>query len=517
MTSTPETAALPDDIDALKALYVAETERLRHQVEYLQEQLNLLLHKRFGRSSEQTPAHQLGLFNEAEVEVAGSDEGGEAAGEPETIEVPAHTRGKRAPLPAHLPRVEILHDLPEADKVCPCGCTLTRIRDERTEQLDLVPAKIQVLCHIYPVYACKGCEETVRQAKAEPQPIPKSQASPGLLAFIATQKFVDGVPLHRQEAQFRRIGFELDRGTSARWMIRAGGDLIPPLLRRFDDTLLEYGYQQMDETRIQVLKEAGRAAESQSYIWVQRGGPPDRPVVRYHYYPTRAHTVPLGLLDGFEGYLQADGYEAYAVAVARHPGITLVGCFAHARRKFDEAVKAQKTPKPGKAHQGLAYIRRLYAIEKRLREGHASAEEIYRARQEQAKPVLEEIRAWLDRSLPQVPPKSLLGKALGYLHHQWDKLTRYLDDGRLDIDNNAVERAIRPFVIGRKNWLFADTPQGATASANLYSLIETAKLSGHEPYHYLRHVFTELPKATTLEQVDALLPWNLDARKLTRS
>ena len=517
MNSTPETTAeLPDDLDALKALYASETARLRHQVDYLQEQLNRLLHQRFGRSSEKDTSHQLGLFNEAELEAKGTEE---SADEPtaEAIEVPAHTRtrGKRVPLPEHLPRTEILHDLSEAEKVCPCGCTLTRIRDEQSEQLDIVPARIQVLRHVYPVYACRECEETMRQAKVEPQPIPKSNAAPGLLAFIATQKFVDGVPLYRQEALFRRIGYELDRGTSARWMIRLGTDLIPPLLRRFDDTLLEYPVQHLDETRIQVLKEEGRAPESPSYIWVQKGGPPDRPVVRFHYHPTRAHSVPLALLEEAEGYVQVDGYEAYAVVAGKKPNIRLVGCFAHARRKFKEAVTAQTSSKAGKAHQGLAYIRKLYAIEKQLRTNNAPPEEVYRVRQEQALPILEALRTWLDRSLPEVPPKTLLGKALGYLDGQWEKLIRYLEDGRLDIDNNAAERAIRPFVIGRKNWLFADTPQGATASANLYSLIETAKLNGHEPYHYLRHVFTELPKATTLEQIDALLPWNLDAEKLS--
>ena len=507
---------LPDEVEALKALYRADTERLRRQVEFLQEQLRLALHQRFGRSSEQSgPSPQLSLFNEAEQTVDAAD-AAPAESEPSgaNVEVPAHTRrrGGRAPLPEHLPREEVIHDLPEAEKVCPCGCTLTHIRDESSEQLDIIPAQVRVLRHVRRVYACRACEETVRQAQLPPQPIPKSQASPGLLAFIATQKYVDGIPLYRQEATFERIGYALDRGTAARWMI-AIAVLLQPLLRRLRDTLDEWDIRHVDETVVQVLKEAGRAASSQSYIWVQKGGPPGRPVVLFHYDPSRAHSVPLELLADARGYLQVDGYEAYSLVADRHGALTLVGCWTHARRKFDEAAKGQPSGKAGKAHQGLAWIRKLYAIEKRLRDAGAVPEEVYRVRQAEAAPILAEMRRWLDRSLPEVPPKSLLGRALGYLHGQWPKLVRYLDDGRLAIDNNAVENAIRPFTIGRKNWLFADTPQGAHASATLYSLIESAKLSGHEPYRYLRHVLAELPKAASLDEIDALLPWNLALTK----
>ena len=508
MSQAVATAELPHEIEALKALYLAETERLRRQIAHLEEQLQLMRHRHFGRSSEQRPLPQLPLFNEAEQTVDTLPE------VEETVEVPAHRRrrGGRTPLPANLPREDVIHDLPEAEKVCPCGCTLTHIRDETSEQLDLIPAQVRVLRHVRRVYACRGCEETVRQAKLPDQPIPKSQASPGLLAFVATQKYVDGVPLYRQEATLERIGYPMDRGTLARWMI-AIGLLLTPLLRRLLDTLDEWDIRHLDETVVQVLKEEGRAASSPSYLWVQKGGPPGKPVVMFHYDPSRAHTVPLALLAEARGYVQVDGYEAYVLVAERHGGIILVGCWAHARRKFDEAIKGQPSGKAGQAHQGLAWIRKLYAIEKRLREAKASPEEIYRVRQAEAAPILTEMRAWLERALPEVPPKSLLGRALGYLHHQWPKLVRYLEDGRLQIDNNRIENAIRPFTIGRKNWLFSDTPKGAQASAALYSLIETAKLNGLEPYRYLRHVFTELPKAKTLDALDALLPWQVQLPK----
>lgn len=234
----------------------------------------------------------------------------------------------------------------------------------------------------------------------------------------------------------------------------------------------------------------------------------------FDYDPSRSGAVPVRLLEGYRGYLQCDGYEGYG-AIGKREDIVLVGCWAHARRKFDEAIKAQGKKgkaKAGRATKGLGFIQKLYRIEKQARE--LTPEARYSLRQEQAVPLLDEIRAWLDKSLPEVPPQSAVGKALHYLHGQWEKLVRYTEDGRLDIDNNAAERAIRPFVIGRNNWLFSDTVKGAESSARLYSLILTAKANGHEPYRYLRHVFKELPAATSVEDFEALLPFNIDAEVL---
>ena len=250
---------------------------------------------------------------------------------------------------------------------------------------------------------------------------------------------------------------------------------------------------------------------------MQRGGPPEHPLILYEYDPSHSQEVPKRLLDGYHGYLQIDGYEGYN-AVSLQPGIKALGCWAHARRKFDEALKAQgKAPKDnptktGLAHQGLTYIQQLYRIEQEV---NGNTPEVrYHVRQQKAKPLLDEIRLWLDAALPEIPPTSATGKALYYLHHQWERLVRYLENGRLSIDNNRIENAIRPFVLGRKNWLFCDTVRGAKASANLYSLIETAKANGLEPYHYLRHVFTELPKASTLAHIEKLLPHNLKPNEL---
>jgi len=332
-------------------------------------------------------------------------------------------------------------------------------------------------------------------------------ASPGLLAHITVSKYQDALPLYRQETILRRIGVDIPRATLANWMIRSG-ILVQPLINLLRDRLLDYDIIQMDETPVQVLKELGKRAQSKSYIWVQRGGPPAQPVVLYDYDPGRGAGVPKRLLEGFQGYLQTDGYDAYNAVVAVN-GLAHVGCMAHARRKFNDAVKAQGTNKKrGKAHRGLALIRKLYRVEKQARKQKLTADERYAWRQQHAQAVLEELRSWLHEALPQVPPTSVTGKALNYLHNEWSKLIRYLDDGRLEIDNNATENTIRPFVLGRKNWLFSTSVKGVKASANLYSLIETAKANGLEPYAYLRHVFTELPKAETVEAIEALLPGN---------
>ena len=339
------------------------------------------------------------------------------------------------------------------------------------------------------------------------QPIPRSMASPGLLAHITVSKYQDALPLYRQETILRRIGVDIPRATLANWMIKAG-DLIQPLINLMHDQLLSHDIIQMDETTVQVLKETGKTAQSRSYLWLQRGGPPKHPVVLYHYDPGRGAGVAKRLLDGFKGYLQTDGYDGYNAAVAVNH-LTHVGCMAHARRKFSEAVKAQgRNKKRGKAHRGLTLIGKLYRVEKQARK--LTSDKRHAQRQLHARPILDELRSWLDTTLPQVPPTSATGKALNYLHNEWDKLIRYLDDGRLQIDNNAAENAIRPFVLGRKNWLFSDSVKGVNASANLYSLIETAKANGLEPYAYLRYLFTELPKAETVDAIEALLPGNLD-------
>lgn len=511
---------LPDDVAALKSLLAkeaarnqqltTENQRYKAQVLTLTEQLNLALARRYAASSEKLSPDQIALFDEAELD---ADTVLESDDDVDEITIAGHTRKKRGrkPIPRHLPRIDVIHEIPESERRCDHdGRLLTEIDEVIAEQLDIIPATIRVLRHIRKKYAC-DCGQCIKTAPLPAQPIPKSLASPGLLAHIAVSKYQDALPLYRQETILQRIGVDIPRATLANWMIRAG-TLIQPLVNLLDDQLLHHDILQMDETTVQVLKESGKRAQSKSYLWLQRGGPPEHPVVRYHYDPGRGAGVAERLLAGFKGYLQTDGYDGYNAVVAAN-NLIHVGCMAHARRRFSDAVKAQgRSRVRGKAHRGLSFIQKLYRIEKQARK--LDPEQRHAHRQRHARAVLEEMRGWLDQSLPQVPPASATGKALQYLHKQWPKLIRYLDDGRLEIDNNAAENAIRPFVLGRKNWLFSDSVRGVQTSANLYSLIETAKANGLEPYAYLRYVFTELPKAGTVDAIESLLPGNVAKTRL---
>lgn len=479
---------------------------LEKQNEILKEQLFQLTHRQFGTSSEKYDVDQRELlFDEAEAsgEVDSVVEMAEDA-----IEVPAHIRKKhgRVKLDKALPRIDKVYDLSEDEKVCPHdGHKLHQMGEAVSEQLEIIPAKLQVIRHVRLKYACRHCEQVVKTATALKQPIPKSIASPGLLANIAVNKYQDALPLYRQQSILKRHGIALPRATLANWMIKSG-ELLIPLMNLMRDKLLEGKLIHMDETSVQVLKEPDKKAQSKSYMWVQCSGLHGEPIILYDYSPTRSGQVPIALLQGYQGLLQTDGYEGYA-GVARQPGIIQLGCWAHARRKFDIALKASKT-KTGKAQMAMSLIQKLYRVET-LAKGQ-SAEQIKQLRQSQSLPVVKQLQKWMDKSIQQVPPQSLSGKALTYLKNQWPTLVQYLNDGHAAIDNNRAERCIRPFVIGRKNWLFSNSVRGAKASAAIYSVIETAKANQIEPLHYLTHLFKQLPNANTLEDFEALLPWNVD-------
>ena len=285
-------------------------------------------------------------------------------------------------------------------------------------------------------------------------------------------------------------------------------DLITPLLNIALDELRELPMIQCDETRIRVLKRSGKKKLGNSYMWVLMGTRKDgSQIIYYELGPSRAHTVPLKLLEGYTGYLHTDGYEAYETLVSKLPGVILIGDWVHVRRRFDEAVKANsKSQRLIKAAKGLEQINALFKIEREIAD--LSDSEKFDIRQEKSKPIVENFKKWLDETNSTVPPKSLTGKAISYALNQWPKLSYFLNDPILRLDTNPVENAIRPFVIGRKNWLFSDTEKGARASSALYSLICMAKSHGHNPFEYLKEVFTLLPKAKSLEDIEALLPWN---------
>ena len=522
-----DAAQLPTTVAELQSLVIDFAELRQNyetEISILKEEIRILKHRLFGRKSEKLPVGtgQLLLFNEAEA--AEPEEPGAPA---ETIAVPAHERrrGCRKPLPDNLPRVEVVHDLTDEQKQCACGEQKSRIGEEVSEQLDIIPPKIQVIQHIRPKYVCRTCEgveadePAVSIAPLPEQMIAKSIASPGLLAWSLTGKFVDGLPFYRIEKILERYGVEVSRQTLCSWAVKVA-EVCRPVVALMEAEIL-HGFQiNADETTLQVLQEPGREATTRSYMWLFRGGTEQRPVIRYQYHESRSGKVAQEFLKDYTGYVQTDSYLGYDF-LGQMAGITHLGCWAHVRRKFVEVVTAAGRDKDGKKKPGsgevaLGYIGKLYLIEKECAEQKLKPEQIARERQSRAGPILDQFKAWLEKRSPQVPPGSTVGKAIRYTLGQWERLTVYLQDGRLRPDNNLAENAIRPFVIGRKNWLFAATPDGAHASAALYSIIKTAKANGLEPYWYLRYLFERLPKAKTTGEYKALLPHCVDRSLINR-
>lgn len=489
----------------------ANTE-LSAKVRWLEEQFRLAMKKRYGPSSERSHPDQLSLiFDEAEV-VAKPDE-------PEpTVESITYTRrkkrrGQREELLEELPVERIEYHIPEEEQVCPaCDGPMHGMSTEVRRELHIIPAQVKVVEHVRHVYACRSCEREGTQTPVVTAPMPApampgSLASPSAVAYIMHQKFVQHVPLYRQEQEFERQGVGLSRQTLANWIIKASERWLAPLYGRLHEHLLARDVLHADETPVQVLKEPGRAAQTPSYMWVYRSGRDGPPVILFDYQQTRAGKHPQAFLHGFAGYLHVDGYAGYD----QLPNVTLVGCWAHARRKFDEALKSlpssARSSGPVAAQIGLEYCNRLFAIEKSLNQ--LTPEERHARRQSQSVPVLDEFKAWLEHQQSHVLPKTALGQAITYCLRQWDKLIAFLEDGRLELSNNRCEQSIKPFTLGRKNWLFANTPKGATSSAIIYSIIETAKANHLKPFEYLTHLLERLPNIDVEDpsQLDTLMPW----------
>ena len=477
----------------------------------LKERYDLLIYKRFCRSAEQlqTDDKQQSLFTEESEQTSVEKE------ETEKQEIKSYTRKKpgRKPLDPNLRRVEEIIDIPEDEKICACGEKMTKIGEETSEKLEIIPQSIYVTKTIRPKYACRCCEGTVNEeepavkiAPVPPSIIPRSIASASLLSYIMIQKYQDHLPFYRQEVQFQRIGIQISRQDMSNWQQQVYEKLIP-LFSLMKKIVKSGPVIRMDETVVQVMGEEGRSDTQKSYMWLAQGGPPEKPVVIYEYHPTRAAYNARGFIEGYSGYLQTDGYEAYDAAVSGFPQIRHAGCFAHARRYFFEASKATK--KPQSAEEGIKYIRKLYEIENSLREKNLEENDFLTERKKLSSPVLSDFKTWLNKRANEMLPSGLLGKAIAYTLKQWDKLVMYLESPYLTPDNNACENAIRPFVLGRKNWLFNKSPAGAESSCGMYSLIETAKQNKVEPLKYLRKLFEKAPFASTPEDWEKLLPWNI--------
>lgn len=499
-----------DEVKKIACDLIDENQILKEQIKSLQNMV-------FGRKSEKTPKDdgQMFLFDMPEPELPILEE------KREEVTIGEHTRKKRGrkPLPQNLPRIDVIHELSEDERQCNCGCLKERIGQEESEQLDYIPAKVRVIRNIRYKYACKNCEgvdddgPTVSIARMPDQIIPKSYATPGLLAHILTAKFADALPFYRQEKQFSRIGIELNRSTMCTWAMKVA-EACDILMEMMLKDILAGPMIGVDETPLQVLK---GPRKSKSYMWIFRGGPPDKPIIQFQYHPTRSGDVAASFLNGYKGIVQTDGYKGYDF-LDKITGVIHVACWTHARRGFKNVTKAagNKMSSSGNAITALKYIGLLYKIEKEARVQKLTPEQLYDRRQKEAIPILNEFKKWLDARVEKVPPKSLLGKAIHYTLGQWHRLIQYTSDGIIRPDNNLVENAIRPFVIGRKNWLFSDTVPGARASALIYSMIETAKSNGLESYWYMKYLFEQLPAAMTEDDFRALLPYNVDKKCLVQ-
>ena len=437
---------------ALVGRHETTIQQQKSSIETLQHQLHLFRTARFGRKTEKGVVPEQMALHFDEVHTASSDETDvQDNAQTETI---TYTRSKkktgRKALPKSLPYIEKIYDLGDDEKQCPCGCTLTHIGDDISEQLDVVPQMTFRVVHIRKKYACKTCEETIQSAKLPKQPIDKSIAAPGLLAAVIDAKFNRHMPLYRQEAMFAEAHISVTRGTLSNWLIKSA-NLLTPLVKLMIADIHDYDIAYADETPLQVLKEKDRLPTQKSYMWLFIGGPPSKRAFVYQYHATRSHQIPFDFFADFKGWLHADCYKAY-VTLGCLEHIKHVACWAHARRYFVDVVKSSK--KEGLAHQVVKLIGKLYHLERELKDKEATPELIFMRRAKESMPVLAQIKALITDAQLKVPPKSPLGTAVFYALNHWDALNIYLQDGRLEIDNNKSERSIKPFVIGRKNWLF---------------------------------------------------------------
>lgn len=499
---------------------LAEIAKLKDKLRLKEQELFILKSQLFSSRKERfkpDPEGMALMFNEVEALASTpaeeeQEDDVKAEDGKQTVGGYTRNRGKRKPLPLDLPRERIEFDLADEDKFCKIHQqALVRIGEQVTEKLTVIPMQVKVTEYVaftYKAPCCEGCKGEFVKSEKEPEAIPKSIASSELLAFIATSKFEDALPLYRLEKIFARYGIEVNRTSMARWMIQLY-QLAMPLLNLLHEELLASKSLHCDETVIQVLNEKDRRPEQKSYMWCLARSYGD-PIIYFSYFESRGKRSAIELLDGFEGALQTDGLKTYDSLAKLNPLIMLAACWAHVRRKFYNAEKEEKRVAKGKAiaaTKALTFIKALYKIETAVK--GQPPDVIKEARQQNAVPLLSQFEAWLKEEERKTLPSSLMGKAISYALDQWPKLKTYCDDGLVNIDNNYVEGHIRPFVIGRKNWCFAATPNGAYASAALYTLIETAKANNLSAYDYLRLIFKELPKAKELADYEQLLPYNV--------
>jgi len=489
-----------------------ENKKLHDTVEYLTRKL-------FGKSSEKTssiPTGQMSLFDEAEIEADPK------APEPDIKEVKGYQRkkfkGQRMELLKDIPHDKRLCTLAEEDRFCEeCDTNLASVGEEfiRTE-VEYIPAEVRVIDYYRETFECRACRKDGKPyMEKSPMPYPviqHSMASPSTVAWVMHQKFVNALPLYRQEKEWKTLGLNLSRATMSNWILAASRDWLLPLVELMHQKLMEEHYIHTDETPVQVMNEPGRKNTTNSYMWAYCSGRyANLPIRIFEYQPGRGGKYPQNFLKDYKGYLHSDAYPGYN----KIPGIIRCLCWAHVRRKFVDALpKDTHRPEATFSSQGIAYCNKLFEIEKNLEKLSSEQRKLERLKQE--KPVLEAFWTWVYSIKEKVLPKSKLSEALNYVLNHKEELMNYLEDGNCSISNNLAENCIRPFTIGRRNWLFSGSPEGATASAAVYSIIESAKANGLNPHKYLYFIFSELPGVQFGQHPEFLedyLPWSQDAQE----
>ena len=491
---------LPDDLATLKAMVLAERARADRLAQIIKE----MQRHRFGRRAETLPLDQmeLGLEEVQQVEAAEAAQL-EAANPQRRAATAAKRRANRGALPEHLPRIETIVDI--QDRTCPCcSGALHPIGEDRAERLDIIPAQLRVLVVRRPKYACRTCEEVVVQAPAPARLIEGGLPTEATVAHVVVAKYADHLPLYRQAQIYARQGIKLDRSTLADWTGRAAF-LLRPVHERLLATIKRSPKLFADETTAPVLDPGrGRTKTGQLWAYARDDRPwagPEPPAVAYVYAPDRKAERPIAHLAGFTGVLQVDGYGGYR-PLAEAGQVQLAFCWAHVRRRFYELAAAGPAPI---ATEALERIKALYAIEAEVRGQSPEARQAFR--QEKARPLVEDLEPWLRAKLETISQKTKLAEAIRYALSRWAGLTLFMNDGRIEIDNNTVERSIRPLALTRKNALFAGSDGGAEHWAILASLIETAKLNDIDPQAYLTDVITRIVQGHPQSRIDDLMPW----------
>jgi transposase len=470
----------------------------------LQQKLDYFLRQKFASSSEKFPSNQPSLFQvDSDIKTIEDEQ---------TIKVEYNRkkRGNKKIPPESLPRVRVEHDLNEDEKVCECGCNMKRIKEITLEQYDIIPAQFRVLQHVRYTYAC-SCGSKPKTSSLTPQVLPRHQVSPSFLATIAVEKFEDAMPLDRQVKKYKkRFGVEFTSTTFSNWMIKVSELRLQPLIDRLKTIQMGSGYVHADETTLQVLNEKDKTAKQKSYIWLS-ASTGKHPIVLMKYSSNRNEKTAESIFDGFTGYMQTDGYAGYNI-VADREGVTQLGCWAHARRKFADIIKSGASDEKSKtlSKELVVKVTKLYKIEKEIKDDPPDKKK--QIREEKSVIILKDIEEWCDTHFLNAHAiGGTIARAFTYLKNQFPKLSIYTEDGRLNIDNNIAENHVRPIAIGRKNWLFATSTKGASALCNLYSIIETAKANKLDAYAYLKHIFTQLPIYEAEEKnIEDLFPWNVD-------